>query len=230
MSRRRSRVRRRTTVILLCMGAIVAAGCGADDERTGASSRGGPSAAEPALVEVPDVIGESADAAASTLRAEGLEPSFDREPDDRARCTVADQDQTGEVEKGSEVILTLECTVDVPDLSRKPADDAVSRLEKLGLAATYEEDPEDASVCTVESQDVVGEAEPESEVVLSLLCRLPDVTGKEVETAASALERLGYTTEHRRVASPSTCTVTSHRSHAEPGATIDLRVHCADGR
>ena len=214
---------------LLCMGAIAAAGCGTetDDDRASASSRnGGPSAAEPALVEVPDVTGETADAGRSALEAAGFTPVFDPEPDDPSLCTVSDQDQIGEIEEGSEVVLTLQCVVDVPDLSDEPVDDAVAQLEDLGLTASYEEDPDDQSACIVDSQDVVGEAEPESEVVLSVRCKLPDLTGKDLETAVSEFELIGYRADHRVVRDPSLCTVTSHAKMAEPGATIALAVHC----
>ncbi len=217
---------------LLCGGALAAAGCGSEtaDDRASASSRnGGPSAPEPALVEVPDVVGETAVDAESALEAAGFEPTFQPEPDDPSPCTVSGQDQTGEIEEGSEVILTLECMVEAPELSDEPADDAVAQLEDLGLTTSYEEEPDDPSLCTVKGQDVVGEVEPESEVVLSVVCRLPDTTGKDLRTAISELERIGYSTDHPAVRDPSVCTVTRHASQAEPGATIALTVHCAYG-
>ena len=214
----------------MCAAAIAAGGCGNDKDHDGArasgQSRAGP---ERALVEVPDVTGETADEANSTLEAAGFAPTFDSEPDDPSLCTVSDQDQTGEIEEGSEVVLTLECMVDVPDLSDEPADEAVSLLENLGLATSYEEEPDNPSVCTVEDQDVVGEAEPESEVVLSLLCSLPDLTGQDLQTAVSKLELIGYSADHRIVDDPSACTVTSHVKQTEPGATVELTVHCQDG-
>jgi hypothetical protein len=226
--RRRDLMRPFRIATLLCVGAIAASGCGTDsDDRVSASSRSGPSAAEPALAEVPDVTGEKAEAGSSALEAAGFEPAFDPDPDDPSLCTVSDQDQIGEIEEGSEVILTLECKVDVPDLSDKPADDAVAQLDDLGLTTSYDKEPEDSSACTVEDQDVVGEAEPESEVVLSVLCKLPDVTGEDLESAVSELELIGYNADHRVVRDPSACTVTSHKAEAEPGATIDLAVHCA---
>ena len=222
-------MQRAAIATLLCVGAIAAAACGedSDDIRAGASGRDGdPSALEPARAEVPDVIGQQADEAGSTLEAAGFEPSFDPEPDDSRLCTVSDQDQTGEVERGAEVILTLECTVDVPDLSDEPAEDAVSRLEDLGLTASYEAEPDDLSVCTVEDQDVVGEAEPNSEVVLSLICRLPNLTGKDLPTAVADLDSIGYAAHHPSAADPRACTVTSHRTHAEPGARVGLGISC----
>ena len=173
------------------------------------------------------MTGQTAAAARSTLEAAGFAPAFEPEPDDPGLCTVSDQDQTGEIEEGSEVILSLECMVDVPDLSDKPAADAVAQLDDLGLTASYEEEPDDPSECTVEDQDVVGEAEPESEVVLSVSCKLPNLTGKDLETAGSRFELIGHGVDHRAVRDPRACTVTSHAKTAEPGATIALAVHCA---
>lgn len=172
------------------------------------------------------MTGETAEEARGSLEAEGLEASFDSEPEEPRLCKVGDQDQTGEVEEGSEVILTLECMVDVPDVSGERAEDAVSELEGLGLTTSYQAEPDDSSLCRVEDQDVVGEAEPESEVVLSLLCKLPNVTGKDVQSAVSELRLIGYSADHRTLADPSACTVTSHRREAEPGATIALTVAC----
>lgn len=217
---------------LLCVGTLAAAGCGNEGDDAGASASGrdgGRSAPEPALVAVPDVTGQTAEEASSSLEAEGLEPIFDPEPEDSSLCTVSYQDQTGEIEEGSEVILTLECMVDVPDLSDEPADDAVSELEDLGLTTSFEEEPDDSSVCNVEDQDVVGEVEPESEVVLSLSCKLPNVTGKDLASAVSELELLGYSADHPSVHDPSACRVTSHRKAAEPGETVELGVSCAYG-
>lgn len=222
-------MQRAAMATLLCVGAIAAAGCGkdSDDIRAGAGARDGdPSALEPARAEVPDVIGQKADEAGGALEAEGFDPSFDPEPDDSRLCTVSDQHPTGEIEEGAEVILTLECTVDVPDVSDEPAEDAVSRLDDLGLTTSYEAEPDDLSVCTVEDQDVVGEADPKSEVVLSLICRLPNLTGKDLPTAVADLERIGYAAHHPSAADPRSCTVTSHRTHAEPGARVELGINC----
>jgi hypothetical protein len=62
-----------------------------------------------------------------------------------------------------------------------------------------------------------------------VLCKLPNVTGRDLEAAVAELERIGYGADHRVVRDPSACTVTSHRSEAEPGATLDLVVHCPYG-
>ncbi len=59
------------------------------------------------LVEVPEVVGLEGQEAVDAIGAEGLTASHD-EPDP-AGCEVEDQDQMGEVEPGTEVVLTLDC-------------------------------------------------------------------------------------------------------------------------
>ncbi len=60
-----------------------------------------------ALVKVPDVTGMDGQEAVDAIEAEGLYASHDE--DDPAGCTVKDQDETGEVEPETKVILTLDC-------------------------------------------------------------------------------------------------------------------------
>ncbi len=62
---------------------------------------------ETRLVKVPDVTGKDGQEAVDAIEAKGLYASHDE--DDPAGCTVEDQDETGEVEPGTEVGLTLEC-------------------------------------------------------------------------------------------------------------------------
>ncbi len=72
--------------------------------------------------------------------------------------------------------------VDVPDLTGEDGADAVSELEDLGLTVAFvEEDGREASGCEVETQDVVGDADPGSEVILDLDCRQVDWENQEGE-------------------------------------------------
>lgn len=64
-------------------------------------------AEEARLVEVPDVVGMDGQEAVNAIEAEGLYASHDE--DDPAGCTVEDQDETGEVEPETKVVITLEC-------------------------------------------------------------------------------------------------------------------------
>lgn len=59
------------------------------------------------FVEVPDVTGMDGQEAVDEIEAEGLTASHDEL--DPAECTVEDQDETGEVEPDTEVVLTLDC-------------------------------------------------------------------------------------------------------------------------
>lgn len=72
--------------------------------------------------------------------------------------------------------------VDVPDTTGEDGADAVATLEDLGLTVSLsEEDGRDPSGCIVEEQDTVGEAEPESDVELTLDCRQVDWENQEGE-------------------------------------------------
>ena len=219
----------RWPLVMLCSAALSLPSCGSESDSTGGQVDAPPD--EPALTEVPDVIGEDAETATSDLEAEGFTATYDPEPDDPSLCDVTDQDQSGEVEEGAEILLTLECRVDVPDMTGETVDDAAAGLEELGLTVSYEEEPDDTSVCTVEEQDTVGEAEPESGIVLSVLCEVPDVTNSALDSAVSDLELAGYEASYSYVEDSSVCSVASQdpEGEAEPGAEITLNVECGDG-
>lgn len=127
-------------------------------------------------VEVPDVTGQAATEAESAIEAVGeLTATYDSEPDDESACTVADQDPAGgeAVATDTEVTLTLECGVEVPDVTGQGAEEAKSTLEASGeLTASYDVEPDDASVCTVTDQDPAGGETVDSgtDVTLTLEC------------------------------------------------------------
>lgn len=70
-------------------------------------------------------------------------------------------------------------TAAVPDVSYEDGQDAVDAIEAEELTATHDED--DPAGCTVEDQDPVGgtEADPGSEVVLTLDCSQRDWENRE---------------------------------------------------
>ncbi len=108
----------RRSALLAALLAVLLGGCSSDSDRR---ARVKPSAAdrappaepearlgeEPALVKVPDVTGMDGREAVDAIEAKGLHAVHDE--DDPTGCTVDDQDETGEVEPGAEVVLTLEC-------------------------------------------------------------------------------------------------------------------------
>lgn len=97
-------------VAALLVAALVglSLGCQGDDKGQPVPDDS-PQAVEPSieLVQVPDVIGEDGQDAVDAIEAEGLTASHDEL--DPTGCTVEDQDETGEVEPETEVVLTLDC-------------------------------------------------------------------------------------------------------------------------
>ena len=57
---------------------------------------------------------------------------------------------------------------------------------------TLDPEPGDAEECEVDDQDVTDDVEPESTITLTVSCEVPDVTGKDAESAQSDLELGGY--------------------------------------
>jgi hypothetical protein len=97
-------------VILLT---VATAGCGGDTTEEPATTHVAAEETysdETDAVTVPDVIGEDGADAVDTLESEGLYVSFSEDDGrDPSGCTVEDQDETGEVDAETEVILTLDC-------------------------------------------------------------------------------------------------------------------------
>lgn len=221
-----------------CAALLAFAACGTD---TGGSSAGsgdpGGEGEDPTVVKVPDVTGEDAAAAASELEDAGLDVGYDEgEPENASLCSVTDQDVAAEevAEQGDTITLTLECQVEVPDLSGQPADQAETDLQDLELEAAYETEPDDPSACTVDEQDFEGgEAVDKGETVtLTLLCEVPDVTGEDAESATSELEAAGYSWAYdTEPYDASACTVDYQdpTSDAEPDAEIELQLSCEEG-
>ncbi len=187
---------------------------------------------------MPDVAGEEAEVATDEVEGAGLEAAYEEEPEDPALCTVTDQDQApgDEIEEGETVTLTLECQVEVPELSGFSADEAEVNLRDLELEPAYETDPSDPTVCTVSEQDPVsGEPlDPGELVTLTLACEVPDMTGMDAESASGELESAGYSVTfdafHFLPDDPSACMVDSQdpTSDAEPGAEIELQLSCPE--
>jgi hypothetical protein len=74
------------------------------------SSADGRTDPAPRLVDLPDVTGMPADKAKAAIESSGdLSATFDPEPDDPSACKVTDQDQSGQVDPGTDVTLTLDC-------------------------------------------------------------------------------------------------------------------------
>ncbi len=85
-----------------------------------------------APVEVPDLTGLRAGEGLSRVEAVGgLSARFDESPIDPSRCTVEGQSQTGEVERGTEVIISIACRQTVPDVTGFKPEDALAEVESV---------------------------------------------------------------------------------------------------
>jgi serine/threonine-protein kinase len=168
-------------------------------------------------VEVPDVVGDSADEAKSTLEAAGLTVRAEEVFSDKVDKgdVVAQSPQPGtRVQKGAEVALSVSkgeepaANVKVPDLSGMTEDEARAALDKVGL------DGVDllAYSATVPKGDVGAQAPaagasvaPGTQVAFILSkgpapsgtteVKVPNVTGLPKDEAKSALDAAGFKTE-----------------------------------
>ena len=55
------------------------------------------------------------------------------------------------------------------------------------------EEPDDPASCTVDDQDLIGEADEGAEVTLTVECEVPDVTTLDGQSAVDELETAGFT-------------------------------------
>jgi hypothetical protein len=140
-----------------------------------------PDAAE--IIEVPEVIDLPAQEAIDEIDAvEGLAASFDSAPADVELCTVEDQDETGEVALDTDVVLTLNCQIEVPDVVGMAADEAQAEIHGTeGLTASLDPEPEDPALCTAAAQDEEGAVDEGTDVVLTLECSEEDDNGSAVD-------------------------------------------------
>ncbi|MDQ3933452.1 MAG: hypothetical protein M3340_02350 [Actinomycetota bacterium] len=152
----------------------------------------------PTTVDVPDVVGMGAVDAQHEIEAVGeLVATFSEDPLDAALCTVSDQDEVGEVPPDTQVVLTLECNVEAPDVIGMPADEGQAEIEAVAdLTVLLDPEPDDPALCEVEEQDQVGEVSPDAEILLTLACKVdvPDVVGQDADSAQTDLEAAGDVT------------------------------------
>ncbi len=159
------------------------------------------------LVEVPDVVGQPADAATATLVGLGFDVDTESEVnEDFEEGIVFDQnpDRGESVEEGSTVLLRVSAgaeAVPVPDVIGSPVDEARRRLNEAGFTNIREErqPDEDAPVDEVVDQDPEGaeEAPPDTEIVLFVSSgpeerAVPDVAGQTVSAASNLLGQNGF--------------------------------------
>jgi beta-lactam-binding protein with PASTA domain len=184
-------------------------------------------------VDVPDVTGEDADSASSTLEDEGFEVAFEREgPDDPTLCTVENQDPSRYAEPGTEVTLSLTC--EAPDVTGETVDDATTTLKDAGYSAKVRPKVDDTARCSVEKQDPTGEVELGETIVIRHDCvEVPDVVGMRAELARDEIEVNGDLTASFDIApeDPAACTVESQHPEGTVtnGEYVVLTLDCPGG-
>ena len=139
--------------------------------------------------EVPDVTGEDAESASSTLEGDGFGVVLEPEGVP-SLCTVEDQEPTGKAEPDAEVTLSLAC--EVPDVTGENVEDAATSLEDAGYSAKVRPKVDDTALCSVEEQAPTGEVELGETIVLRQNCvEVPEVVGMDADSARGEIESSG---------------------------------------
>jgi eukaryotic-like serine/threonine-protein kinase len=195
-------------------------------------------------VEVPDVVGLSAEDATARLDSAGF--TVERESVASETVPVGDvvsQDPAGgtEADEGSEVTISVSegpAPVDVPDVVGQQADVATATLEGAGFEVEQVDVPsDDAPEGEVVRQSPAGDqqAAPGSTVRIDVSggpddVPVPDVSGQSASEAANILGRCGFETTTREQASDSVPqgqvigTDPSSGTSLAPGATVAIIV------
>ncbi|MCC3762492.1 Stk1 family PASTA domain-containing Ser/Thr kinase [Glycomyces sp. TRM65418] len=165
---------------------------------------------EPAMVPVPNVIGQTEEAATDMLAAEGFKVEVAQVvaevPDDPGIGLVAEQDPEPGTEEadGATVTITVMVKPDpvvVEDVVGEQFDEAKATLEELNLVVERKEEASTAPAGEVLSQTPEAGEEVEIGTPVTLVvsaggqATVPDVVGMTVETARNALEDAGFNAE-----------------------------------
>jgi hypothetical protein len=194
----------------------------------------------PATIDIPDVTGQAATEGKRTIERAGpeLTVEYEDEPENEDNCTVSHQDETNKVLPDATVLLTLECQVEVPDVTDDGAITAKKAIEDAGLGASYDSEPDDAAACTVTDQDPAAEelVDESTDVTLTLDCgvEVPDVTGEDADSAKSTIEESGDLTAGYDVEpeDPTACTVGGQDpaggESVDAGTDVTLTLECEE--
>lgn len=196
----------------------------------------------PSTVEVPDVSGEKVHAATVALRKANLRV----ERQDQVYSSVVERGhvirtdpRAGEtVSAGRSVVLVVSKgpqPVDVPDVSNKTYDEAVSMLKAVHLRATRNDvfsDTVPAGKVVSTSPAAGATAHIGDTVTVNVskgpqLRQVPDVTGKPIQEAIKEINQAGFRAEPRQIfpGGPGKVVVESPSGMQRPGTTIVLRYY-----
>jgi len=160
------------------------------------------------LVDVPDVVGNDRDTAASKLQAAGLVASFQPQASEKPSGEVLAQDPDGgqQLAKGSTVKLTVSGgpeQVQVPDVSGQTADAAANALGRAGFQTTVQNEPSTTvpKGQVTRTDPTAGTTAPKGSSVTiyvsSGASQVPSVIGLSVDQAISKLQAAGFTVQRR---------------------------------
>jgi len=168
--------------------------------------RPGSGEAETAKVTVPEVTGQDLASAKKRLQALGFEVSTKAQASDKPQGQVLQTQGAGtKVPKGSTVTLVVSSgpvQVVVPDLAGQTVAEATKQLQALGFAVTTQEQADD----DVPAGEVVqtrgaGTKVPKGSTVTLVVSSgpvqvvVPDVVGKDLESAQQVLDEAGLLTQ-----------------------------------
>ena len=202
-------------------------------------------------VEVPDVVGDSSDAAVSKLNQDGFKVEVDRKHNPSVpNNQVFDQDPTGEADQDCNFLgfscsnPTVTLTVsggpgqtEVPDVTGLSQDDAEQRLEDAGFTTSVES----ASSSDVDSGLVIstdpaggGTAKRGSEVTVTVSTgaekvKVPPVVGMTLNAAKQQLSAVGLdfsssTEPSDRPVNEVTAQAPNAGTEVDPGSSVTLTV------
>ena len=196
---------------ILVLGGLVALYILSRDDDDGSSTTTTPTAVAPATVDVPNVVGERADRAAAQLIDVGLKVQIQRRLSKKPSGIVLEQDPAASTsaERGSTVGLVVSRgadTVAVPALNGLQLDEAVTKLQALGLKASTKRVDSDKPAGQVIAQEPGGGGElKKGEGVILTVSKgkakvaVPDVVGQSRAEATAALGQAGFTVAVQQV-------------------------------
>ena len=231
--------RRRLWVLLAVVAAILIAGVAAYALTRGGSDGGGGTTTQPtdtaaALVEIPDVVGQSVEDATAALKAAGLAVLVTKQASNDApagQVLAMRPNAGGRVPTGTTVELRVSSgptTVTVPSVQGAALGDAKAQIEALGLVVEVVEDASDS----VAEGNVIAQApssgvqvKPGSTVTLTVSTgakgsTVPDVTKMDVTNAQNTLVAAGLVLGAQTEASDASPAGTVIAQDPAPGTSL----------
>nr|WP_156000054.1 Stk1 family PASTA domain-containing Ser/Thr kinase [Streptomonospora sp. PA3] len=188
----------------------------------------------PQTVEMPDLVGQSAQDARAALEDDGFAEIVEEETtsQDHPAGTVisTDPEPGADADREAPVTLTVSEGFEVPDVEGLQQDQAQSTLQEAGLQVSVTEQPsEDVPEGEVISQDPAagGTVSSGDSVTITVSSgpeeiEIPDVTGWKVDDAKKHLEELGFKVKVSRLFGGDRVTRYSPQGSATEGTEIEL--------